>query len=91
MELSGLDVGEVYSFSLKYLTEVGSTPPSQESLTFNTAPVSPPTMVVVSNVTTTALTITWELPIYFAQQVELSGIYYKIIVEGEDSLKLNCV
>jgi len=78
VEVEKLELGKVYSFSVKYLTEVGTSPPSPVTARFNTAPLSPPTHVTSEDVTTNSIRLTWGRPTFYKEGIVEANIQYKI-------------
>jgi len=79
IEINKLELYKEYSFYVKYLTEVGTSPPSQVSPKFNTAPLSHPTRVSAGNVGTDSLTLSWGVPTTYAPGIDTSLIEYEIV------------
>ena len=82
VDIKKLDLYKEYSFYAKYLTEVGTSPPSSVSPKFNTAPLSSPTRVSVGNVGTDSLTLSWGKPTIYAGGIDSSLIEYEIVKTG---------
>jgi len=83
VEVQKLELYKEYSFSVKYLTEVGTSPPSAVSSGFNTAPLSPATRLSSEHVGTESITLTWGKPAIYAEGIDATQIQYKIIKTDE--------
>jgi hypothetical protein len=73
-----------YSFMVKYITAVGTSPPSLEHTTFNTAPTSAPYGLSVKDVSDTSMTLTWFAPEFYTPGYDESDISYSVKITAED-------
>jgi len=84
VKVVNLKMAKVYSFSVKYLTEVGTSPASPVTKKLNTSPMSAPTHITTENVTESSITVTWGKPTFYAPGIEEADIQYKITITSED-------
>jgi len=83
VEVEDLELDKEYSFSVKYITEVGTSTASPESSSFHTSPLSPPTRVTADEVTTDSITVNWGKPMVYAEGLDETLVTYKVTLKGE--------
>ena len=79
-----LSPAHVYSFNVRYLTEVGSGPPCEDSEGFFISPVSPPTTLSADLVASNSIKLSWRAPDIIAEYLHLnkSLVSYRIKLKG---------
>eukprot|EP00091_Calanus_sinicus_P018104 TRINITY_DN4023_c0_g1_i6.p1 TRINITY_DN4023_c0_g1~~TRINITY_DN4023_c0_g1_i6.p1 ORF type:complete len:187 (-),score=37.26 TRINITY_DN4023_c0_g1_i6:779-1339(-) len=84
IEMNGLTPANIYRFSVKYLTDVGTSPPSEETTSFPISPTSKPQGLAVDEVTSDFIKVTWQPPAVLARGLQLNDLLYKLIITGEN-------
>jgi len=82
--LEGLSPAHIYRFSVKYLTEVGTSPSSMETKSFPISPTSTPQSLTVEEVTSDSIKVTWQPPAVLARGLGLQDLLYKLAIKGEN-------
>jgi len=83
--MDGLVAANIYRFSLKYLTDVGTSPPSKETISFPISPTSKPQSLNVEEVTSKFIKVSWQPPTVLADGLQLDDLQYKLAIEDENS------
>jgi len=84
VNVGGLKAAHLYSFTVKYLTAVGTSVPSKTIKPFSTRAFSQPQDLKVIQVTRSNITVRWEAPSFKAPEVSWSDLYYEVQVSGSD-------
>jgi len=82
--MEGLTPANIYRFSIKYLTDVGTSPPSVETTSFPISPTSKPQSLTVEEVTSEYMKVTWQPPSVLARGLTLADLQYKLAITGGD-------
>ena len=80
--MNGLTPANIYKFSVKYLTDVGTSPPSVETTSFPISPTSKPQSLAVEEVTSDYIKVTWQPPAVLARGLPLEDLQYKLVIKG---------
>ena len=78
-KVKGLVPNEVYKFQLRYTTEVGDSPYSEESEYILTKPSSPPSNVRTINITSSSVAVSWDTPLHIGKGVEIVDYAVELI------------
>ena len=81
VEVTGLSPNEVYQFSMKYVTEMGTSPSGPRISTVVTRPCSPPTNLRAKYLTSNSFSILWDPPLHYGTGVQI--VNYDVKVRGK--------
>ena len=81
--MDGLQPANVYRFYVKYLTDVGTSPPSLDTLSFPLSPTSKPQSLAVEEVTSDHVKVSWQPPAVMAEGLSTDDLQYKLVTTGK--------
>jgi len=85
--VEGLIPATIYTFQLKYLTAVGTSPPSTQTRSFSLLPTSKPQTLTVDEVTNDLIKVSWDTPAVIADGLDVEELKYKLTITGENGYK----
>merc|ERR1719495_2158801 len=85
--MDGLLIANIYRLSIKYLTEVGTSPASPETESFALCATSKPQALSVNELTSDAIKIVWQSPADLADGLDETYLLYKLHIEGENGFE----
>ena len=80
--MDGLLTANIYRLSIKYLTEVGTSPASPETESFALCATSKPQALSVDELTSDVIKIVWQSPAHLADGLDETDLLYKLHIEG---------
>jgi len=84
--VDSLIANRIYSFNVKLMTQVGTSPPYDESSQLITSPASPPERFCAKDVTSSSVTLAWGPPLVIAEGLTEQDFQYNIVQTDEDGV-----
>jgi len=85
--VEGLVPANIYTIQLKYLTAVGTSPPSTHTRSFSLLPTSKPQTLTVDEVTNDFITVSWDAPAVITDGLDVKELKYQLTITGENGYK----
>jgi len=82
--MDGLLPANIYRFYVKYLTDVGTSPPSLATISFPLAPTSKPQNLAVEEVTSDHVKVSWQPPSVMAAGLKTDDLQYRLVATGDN-------
>ena len=82
LKVRGLSPNEVYQFSMKYVTSMGTSPSGPESSPVVTRPCSVPTNLRVKDKSSTSFSVLWDPPLHYGAGVHITK-YEVTVMKGK--------